>query len=892
LNRTWLRLPNPIAALLVLFALVVLAAPAARAGTTGTIAGTVSDPEGGTVAAATVQIVGQTLGAFTDDDGRYTILNVPPGEYVLRISRIGYETVQVRDVAVSSDQITRIDVAAQSAAIESEEVVVTAQRSPVELKLTGSKVSVTRKEIEVLPIQDLEDVVELQAGVVDGHFRGGRVGEVQYQVDGVSVNDPYDNKSMVNIDRTLLQEVQVISGTFDAEYGQAMSGVVNAVLKTGTDRFEWSGEAFLGDFGFSEGADRLTTHSYDPRSIQGYQFGASGPLRIGKTSYLVSGRYFRFDDYLRAERRFAPTDSSNFEQRIFVPTGDGEEVPLSFSREWSGIVKLTNRSLQNSQISYQALVNYTEGQRGDWAYRLNPDGMPEQETISGAHGIDWTQTLSPTTFIEANLRQNYSEYQDLVYDDLFDPRYDEAGNPQGDFGYELGAIVQGVSFNRFRQKTNSIVTKLSATSQVTPEHQVKAGGEFTVSGVEFGTPGYLTYTTLNGEEQLVRHLNEPPDFPGVAEYRPILAGLFVQDVAEWQDLTIRAGLRMDHFNPRSRVPSDPANPANAIAGAPQSTSRATTAKTSVSPRLGVAYPIADFAAFHFAYGHFRQYPSIGEIFANADYQVLENLQAGGQSFGVLGNPDIDAESTIQYELGYRHAVNPFLGLDFTVFYKDIRDLIGVEFITTYNGAQYARLTNVDFGNVLGMTFTIDHRQLGPVNVALDYTWQKATGNASDPRETAVRAEAGEDPQPRLVALNWDQRHTFNLTVGMTTPTYNVSGVLKAVSGQPYTPVIESGFGQGLDTNSGRKPSAMVFDLRAERGVTLAGTRAGLFVRGLNLLDSRFFNGPVYESTGSPYYSRFPEADAVALTNPYRFLAPRRIEFGIRFGSQAPIPEDS
>jgi hypothetical protein len=127
---------------------------------------------------------------------------------------------------------------------------------------------------------------------------------------------------------------------------------------------------------------------------------------------------------------------------------------------------------------------------------------------------------------------------------------------------------------------------------------------------------------------------------------------------------------------------------------------------------------------------------------------------------------------------------------------------------------------------------------------------------------------------------------------MTTPTYNVSGVLKAVSGQPYTPVIESGFGQGLDTNSGRKPSAMVFDLRAERGVTLAGTRAGLFVRGLNLLDSRFFNGPVYESTGSPYYSRFPEADAVALTNPYRFLAPRRIEFGIRFGSQAPIPEDS
>jgi outer membrane receptor protein involved in Fe transport len=102
---------------------------------------------------------------------------------------------------------------------------------------------VSREKLATLPVQELQDVVNLQAGVVDGHFRGGRIGEVQYQVDGVTVNNSYDNKSTLKLDRSLLEEVQVVSGTFDAEYGQAMSGVVNAVL-AGLRQFEWDGEAF------------------------------------------------------------------------------------------------------------------------------------------------------------------------------------------------------------------------------------------------------------------------------------------------------------------------------------------------------------------------------------------------------------------------------------------------------------------------------------------------------------------------------------------------------------------------------------------------------------------------------------------------------------------------
>jgi len=854
------------------------------AGTTGKLAGRVTDKQQQGLPGANVLLAGTTLGAVTDVDGYYTILNIPPGTYRVQFSFIGYGTVVVQNVLITSDNTKTINTDLAEEIVKGEEVVVVAQRPVVETNLTSSVATVTREDIEKLPVQELQDVVNLQAGVVEGHVRGGRIGEVQYQINGVTVNNSFNNSSTIRVDRSLLQEVQVISGTFDAEYGQAMSGVVNAVLKSGSDRLQWNAEVFASDYLFSN-SKRLVDDRFKPFTQQNYQLSLSGPAFLPQTTFLLNGRRFVDNGYLVATRRFLPTDVADFQNKNFNPTGDNAEMPLGFNHEWSGLAKLSNRSLKNVELSYQALFNQIEGKRSNFAFRFNPDGATTQKTFSLVHGVDWTHTVSSRTFYNLNLRQNYFDYDDFVYADLFDPRYIQAGPPRSDDAYEFGtAVVQGVDFTRFKQRTNSYVAKGALTSQITREHLVKIGAEAQIAEVEFGAPGYIqaVLDTITGNQVLQAIVARPPKLPGISKYKPVTLAAYAQDQLEWKDLIVRAGVRFEYFDARSTVPSDLQNPANAIAGAPESVPKGTTTKTSFAPRLGVSYPITTTASVFFAYGHFYQFPALGQIFNNADYNILNELQAGAVSYGVLGNPDIKPERTTQYEFGYKQALTENLGLDVNMFYKDIRDLLGVEFISTYTNAEYARLTNVDFGNVLGFTIALDQRRVGIFSSSVDYTWQRAQGNSSDPRETATRAEAGEDPRPEQLPLNWDQQHTLNATLGASRPNnFSLSAIVRYGSGQPYTPSVLSFLVSNLERNSGRKPSFVLIDLRAEKFFKLAGMNLSLFARGFNLLDARFaFSGFVFSNTGSPDYSLNPAGDRGTLLNPLRYYAPRRVEVGL------------
>jgi hypothetical protein len=721
--------------------------------------------------------------------------------------------------------------------------------------------------------------------VVDGHFRGGRLGEVQYQVDGISVNNLYDNKSTLRLDRSLLEEVQVISGTFDAEYGQAESGVVNAVLKRGADHFGAHAEVYTGGFVFPGPFDRRWTEfSLRPTQISSFQANITGPAPIKNTVYLLSARHFVHNDFAYATRVFEPTDTTNTQAHTLSATGDGKQVPLGYSHEWSGVAKVSTRPFKNADLSYQAIVNLIEAQAGTWPFNLMPDAEKHQHTYSIVHGIDWNHTLSKSSFYTASVRQNYFDYHDWKYADLYDLRYDQAGPLINIPDVFNNAYVRGVDFGRFVQNTNSILAKGSYVHQSSATTQLKAGGEFQLPRVYFGAPGTLAFVQDSTGSHLHRYIDDVvAGFPGARLYLPVLAAAFAQDQIEVNDLTVHLGVHLDYFDARSFLPGDLANPANDIAGAPTAPNRRTSAKWAVSPRLAVSWPTGPRAAAHFAYGHFAQFPAIGDIFRNADYSVLKGLQADPEAeakAGVLGNPDIKPERTVQYEGGYKMAVSRDVGADVTVFYKDIRDLLGVEFVNTYTGAEYARLTNVDFGSVLGFTLAFTVRQTGPLDLKVDYTWQKAEGNASDPRETQTREASGEDPRPRQVPFNWDQRHTLNLTASWTREhDYFLSAILRAGSGQPYTPTLDTGFGFGLEDNSGRKPGFAYLDLFAQKDVGSERTPVNLYAKVFNALDARFVNGPVFATTGSPYYSRFA-TDLPTIQDATRYFAPRRVEAGI------------
>ena len=169
--------------------LLVLLPSAGIPGTTGKLEGRVVDAANKKqpLAGVNVTVPAARTGAVTDEQGRYLIVNIPAGTYEVKFAMLGHRAVTVQNAVVSSDNTTSLgDVALEEAAVQMKEVVVSARRPVVDLKLTSNLATVSRREIQKLPVQELQDIVNLQAGVVDGHIRGGRAGEVQYQVDGVT----------------------------------------------------------------------------------------------------------------------------------------------------------------------------------------------------------------------------------------------------------------------------------------------------------------------------------------------------------------------------------------------------------------------------------------------------------------------------------------------------------------------------------------------------------------------------------------------------------------------------------------------------------------------------------------------------------------------------------
>ncbi|MEE9167924.1 MAG: TonB-dependent receptor [Candidatus Neomarinimicrobiota bacterium] len=201
--------------------------------TTGKLAGRVLVAETGEpLAGVDVVVVGTVLGAATDADGNYTILNVPPGTYSLRASYIGYAQTTVEGVKVNLNLTTTVDYGLQVEAVAGEEVTVVAERPIVQPDISANIANVSAEDIEFVPIAGITEFINLQAGIEPGmRIRGAGTDNLAFVVDGASMRDARSNRPFSNVSYTAIDEVQIQTGGFSAEYGNVQSGLINVVTK-------------------------------------------------------------------------------------------------------------------------------------------------------------------------------------------------------------------------------------------------------------------------------------------------------------------------------------------------------------------------------------------------------------------------------------------------------------------------------------------------------------------------------------------------------------------------------------------------------------------------------------------------------------------------------------
>ena len=899
------------------------------AGQTGKLSGKIIDRDTNEpVIGANIIVEDTFFGAAADIDGYYYINNIPPGQYTVVVTAIGYRKTIVTNVQIRIDLTTNLDVELISEAIElGEEVVVVADRPLVIKDLTSTKETVSAEDISMMPVEDINAVVNLQAGVMDGHFRGGRSNEVAYLIDGIPVTDVFNGGNAVEIENGSVRELEVISGTFNAEYGQAMSGVVNIVTKEGNQKFEGGVSAYFGNyltFGSHSAEENgmyqiyknqdllgpylplfgdLSKYSTGPNKDDGiyqnlgklnsdgvmdFTFNLSGPTKIiDGLTFFVTGRYFRDGGHTYGRRIYNIDDSAPLPL-----TSDGEWVAMDPWTKKSFNGKLTY-NLPSWKFSYSFFGDDDERTYYDHDYRWTPDGIMNHFNTNMIHNVQISAFPSQSTFSSLKFSGNFHDFKGYLFEDPFDSRYvrPNQGQSLSQYTYRTG----GTNGDRYDRSTYTMIGQWTIESQLSKEHKVKLGVEGRKHKVKnhWRTVRNLLEGQVDEEtgEELFElgYSNPHTEFNNSYEKEPYEINAYVQDKMEYDIMIINAGLRFDYFSANTDMISDLKNPLNNPDFPGYNQRRRVDAKVQLSPRLGVSFPMSDQGAIYFSYGHFFQIPTLENLYYNDENLINQGAALSSRT----GNPDLEAQKTIQYEVGLQQVLFPNIALDFSVYYRDIRNLLGVEILNTYEGFKYGRFINKDYGNTKGFIVTIDKRFANYFSAKLDYTFQVAEGNASDP--LAVYNDNQSDPpvesEKHLVPLDWDQRSTVNLSTTFGIPgDWTVGMIFQYGSGTPYTEDIRISNGVRFE-NGGRKPIYFNADLKADKFFDLFGLNLHAFLLVYNVFDVRNETG-VYSTTGratSDLNTKFAgEVNGLNtieefIKNPGMYSAPRQIRVGLSLG---------
>jgi len=880
--------------------------------TTGKIAGNVKDAKTNEpLPGANITITGTYLGAVSDEKGDFFVINVPPGRYQLKISIIGYESVMIKDLEVSVNRTTVADCKLKETALQAQEVVVMADKVSMKKDQTSSIRNVSSAQISALPVENLDAIVEMQAGVVAGHFRGGRLGEVSYLIDGLQVNEAFGGGRAVQLEKEVVSEVEVITGTFNAEYGNAMSGVVNSVTRDGANEFHCSASANAANY-YTHNKDVFIGLKDDNLlRTQDYKLYLEGPILKDRLTFVANGRLQDNNGAYNGIRRFLPGDFSTFQSADSAEwysehSGDSAVVPMSTDKNLTFFGKLSYKPFAPLRTSLTFSLNDDEGKWYNHYYKYNPDGRSTYYDHSIMYVFQANHSISGSLFYEAKLSYVESTNKDFAYENPYDGRYlhDEYSRETG-AGFSTGGQEKGYT-KRVNKNRNA---KYDVTWQLNKNHILKSGFLDTQYDIDqfqaqirnkyYGEVFEYVFVYDSLRHKRVYPYYAPTIlknsvYSDIYRVKPTELSAYVQDKMEYEDMVINLGLRLDWFDPQTVYPSQLRNPANQLSFPNNSDYMSTypraKAHYQISPRFGISYKLGSAALLRFSYGHFFQMPPFYALYTNHDFIVPP------QNYGVtMGNPLLRPQKTIQYEVGLWQQLMEGMSLEVAVYYRDIYDLLSTKIITTFNQIRYGLYSNKDYGNAKGLELKYEIAY-GPLTGALNYTLQYTRGNADNPTFSFDRAGENKDPVNILIPMSWDQRHTLNATVGYNTEHYGSTITVYYNSGTPYTwsPLSESPlYLINLFPNNSSKPEQVSVDLTAFYTIWSSRQyKVRLSLLGTNMLDALREEG-VYSRTGRAYTDVVRDIDAQShrsdftdyfdvVHNPSMYGPPRSVKLGLNF----------
>lgn len=921
------------------------------AGNTGKIAGTVIDKNTGEpLVGANVMIKGTNLGASTDMEGAYYILQVPPGTYSVEFEYIGYRKVAIKNVRVQSDLTVHLNVKMKPEALETKEIVIVAEKPLIQYDITSTRTTKTRHELQTTPgIEHTLDVFKMQAGAItnaapqtitlnsgirlqvrdeslkDIHIRGGRGGEILYMVDGVPVTHPlYGGRAVLNLNINDVKEVELLTGGFNAEYGQAQSGVINITTRSGTDYFE-GGIEYKTDhwhpLGPSYNTDYLTFFLGGPEIINKYILSNIGLKLPGKLNFFFSG-----------DGTITNTEYNNHRIRDNISV-----FGFTFKERQSNTGNLNGKLNWTLSPEVRFALNYhgswNRWSRYDWLWKNYPDNMVGYARNTHEISLMFNHTLSKSTFYNLNIGYLQVSYKSSLfgkrppdfwtfYADSLDSTgysYDEweklfpDSAPYYLKGVEAPTVdeVTGFFTNRGYETywrddlTKSLSCRFTITSQVSKRNLVKSGFELQFHNLRYvdiqdGGQKLSEYGRMeleHGEQSLTPPgpFKEFGENRWVFHTRPDIGGFFIQDKFEHESLIINAGVRLDFLRHSNEVMTEEYR--KVWEKDTGEKARWKRYRYKISPRFGISFPISVRTVMFFSYGHFAQLPE------------LQFMYRDPYSIDLIGNPNLDYEQSILYEFGFTNQFAKNWAIDIKSYTKDISKQVGTTMFGRKGGQRVNVYDNTGYARARGIELRLTKRYSNYYSGNMTYTLQWADGYSSSAFDDYIRSTTNFPKPIRERRLSWDVRHQVvleaNLMIpdrakltlfGLPIPTkWGATLLANMSSGYPYTPGTTDMVEAQTKENTASGPWTMSADLKLQKWFTIMKDLKLTFyldifnVFNINNVQIGYGFNPW---TGKPFRYGDVQEPSKRIWNyyeAYRFMDPRQFstgryaKFGLRLG---------